>query len=351
MTLSYSKYICTLAATALLLYSCDDKELPEDPVLTMPVTALCLEVSGEEYTAVPVLDDNAVFTGDLVLAVKVPSGKAKVTAISLLDGYTSTLNVGDEVHFEDNRLGVTVYSGGKEAGVFTVEMQFNPPPFFYFVKTSDRDEQGDGYYLDADTQARIASAGYDNYFEGEVDLTASNWDNVALVSEDLTTIYNLADGPWPALSSYSWTAETKTAPGNGYFKSDGPWNDWRETNGNQAIVSPGVWRVNFDSTTNTVDMTMTQWAVAGSAIDGLNAMTYDSESRSWTIDAGLRSGSLHFETIPVTFGDPRFYLGYKADILGQLAADGKDFDVEAGNYSITLTLSDSPYYTYSIVKK
>lgn len=351
MKTTYYKCLCSFVLGAFLFSSCDENELPSDPVLTMPIGALCMEVSGEEYTAVPALDENAAFTGDLTLAVKVPSGVAKITSISLRHGYTCDLKVGDEVHFTDNCLDIPVYSAGNSVDTYTVVMQFNPPPFFYFVKTSDRDEQGDGYFLNEATQARIASANYDNYYEGEVDMTATNWDNVALVSQDLSTIYNVAAGPWPALSNYSWTAETKAAPGNGYFKSDGPWNDWLVTNGNEAIVSPGVWRVNFDSSTNVVDMTMTQWAVGGNAIDGLRPMVYDSVTRSWSVDATLRSGSLHFETIPVTFGDPRFYLGYKPDILGQLAADGKDISVEAGEYVISLTLSNPPYYTFSITKK
>lgn len=231
-------------------------------------------------------------------------------------------------------------------------MQFNPPPFFYSVKTSDRDEAGDRYYLDPVIQARIASANYDNYYEGEADLTSSNWDNVGLVSEDLSTIYNLAAGPWPAVSSYSWTAETKTAsPGSTHFKTEGPWNDWLITNDNPDIISPGVWRVNFDSSTNIVDMTMTQWAFFGSAVDHVTAMTYDPASKSWSVSAALRSGSFHFETIPVSFGDPTFRLGYKADILGELAEDGTEIEIsQAGEYNITLTLSVSPYYTYTLTK-
>ncbi|MDE5554451.1 MAG: hypothetical protein K2J10_04645, partial [Muribaculaceae bacterium] len=36
---------------SVLCSSCADKDLPSDPVLTMPVQALCLKVSGEDYTA------------------------------------------------------------------------------------------------------------------------------------------------------------------------------------------------------------------------------------------------------------------------------------------------------------
>lgn len=347
----YNHIIC-LAAATVLFAACDDKELPSDPVLTMPVSSLVLEVSGECYVAVPTLTDGHSFTGELDLAVKVPSAKAVVTEIALLKGYSTDIAPGDVVNFEDNRLALPIYKDGTAVSGFSVVMKFNPPPFFYFVKTSDKDENGDGYFLTPATQARIASATYDNFFEGEVDLTGSNWDNVALVNEDMSTIYNKAEGPWPALSAYSWTAETKNATTAPYFKSEGPWNDWLVTNGNQAVVSPGVWRVNFDSSTNRVDMTMTQWAVFGTAVDKLTALTYDSATRSWGADIFLSAGAVHFETIPVTFGDARFRLGYKADILGQLASDGSDIAIEQpGEYSVTLTLSNPPYYTYTISKK
>lgn len=98
-------------------------------------------------------------------------------------------------------------------------------------------------------------------------------------------------------------------------------------------------------------MTMTQWAIFGSAVDHVTAMTYDPASKSWSVSAALRSGSFHFETIPVSFGDPTFRLGYKADILGELAEDGTEIEIsQAGEYNITLTLSVSPYYTYTLTK-
>ena len=337
---------------AIIISACSDKDLPSDPVLTMPVTGLRLEVSGEDYTAVPSLGSDASFTGELMLPVKIPARKAVVKEISLLPGYTSPINVGDELIFTDNICVLEVNASGNRTETFNVVMQFNPPPFFYFVKTSDRDEVGDRYYLNPETQARIASGNYDNYFEGEVDLTASNWDNVGLVSEDLSTIYNLAAGPWPAVSSYSWTPETKSAaPGSTHFKTEGPWNDWLVTNGNPDIISPGVWRCNYDTSANIVDMTMTQWAVFGTALESVKAMTYDPTTKSWNINTGLTAGAFHFETIPVSFGDPTFRLGYKADILGDLAEDGNEITVvQSGDYSITLTLSNAPYYTYTLTK-
>lgn len=230
-------------------------------------------------------------------------------------------------------------------------MQFNPPPFYYFIKSSDKDADGNGYYLDTQSPQTIASGTYDNHFEGEIDLTATNWDNIGLITSDQTKYYDYAGGPWPALSSYSWTGVEKTAGGWGYFPCDGPWNDWLVTNDNPEIVSPGVWRVNFDSETLRVDMTMTQWTVSGSAVGTRTAMTYSPQTRSWSAEAHLSAGSMRFETIAVTFGDPTFNLGVGSGI-SELAADGEQIEIEeAGDYEIRLKLSDPPYYTYELIKK
>lgn len=345
-------YTATFLASCFLVSSCNDHDLPKNPVLTMPVTSVVVEVNGENYTAVPSLTEEGAISDVFTLLVKIPSANARIVDISLADGYSCNLSDGDEVVFEDFRLPIIVNQGNTEIGKYWVEMVFNPPPFFYFVKTSDRDSEGARYFLDLDAPTTIASGTYDNFFEGEVDLTASNWDNVGLVSSDLTTIYNLAAGPWPALSHYDWVAETKAAKGDGFYPTDGPWNDWLITNNNTAIVSPGVWRVIFDSSTNLVSMTMTQWAIAGNASGALVAMAYDSTTKTWHAELDLKVGSFYFETIPVTFGEPRFNLGIKTGILGQLGSDGDEIAVdEAGKYEVTLSLSNPPYYTYSLNKK
>ena len=111
-----------------------------------------------------------------------------------------------------------------------------------------------------------------------------------------------------------------------------------------------MWRVNFDSETLQVDMTMTQWCVAGSAVGTAAAMHYSSQTRSWSLTTALSVGTMRFETVAVTFGDPTFDLGLSSGI-SELASGGEMIAVsEAGNYEITLTLSNPPYYTYSLTK-
>lgn len=333
------------------LSSCQNTDLPKNPVLSFPITTLVLEVSGEDYTAVPVLNENHNFTGDLSLLVKVPSERAIVKDLSIQNGYQSNISIGDEVLFSNDILEVLIKNGSNSES-YRVKMEFNPPPIIYAVKTSDHDEEGSSYYLDINTQDFIASGSYDNIYEGELNLTNTNWDNVGLVSEDLTTIYNLAAGPWPPESHYVWIAETKPATSSTHFRMEGPWNDWKATNDNPAIISPGVWHVIFDISTRTVDMTMTQWAINGSSVTSITAMNYDSMTRCWNVILDLNPGDLYFETIPVVFGDPVYRLSYKANILGMLAADGENIRIEkAGKYNVELKLSNPPYYIYSITPK
>lgn len=53
----------------------------------------------------------------------------------------------------------------------------------------------------------------------------------------------------------------------------------------------------------------TQWAVTGSAISSLKAMTYSSETRLWSLDTDLSPGTLKFTTIAVGYGDPIIVYG------------------------------------------
>lgn len=339
-------FCCTLFA------ACSDNSLPDNPVVQSPISGLVIEVNGENYTALPGLDAEGAMRDRLALAVKIPSRRAKIVQLSFADrSYTSDVQAGDEVTFEENLLPITLYRNGAEAGKYWVEMQFNPPPFYYFIKSSDKDADGNGYYLNTESPQTIASGAYDNHFEGEIDLTATNWDNIGLIASDQTKYYDFAGGPWPALSSYSWVGVEKSAAGWGYFPCDGPWNDWLVTNDNPEIVSPGVWRVNFDNETLRVDMTMTQWAICGSAAGARTAMTYSPQTRTWKAEAQLATGTMRFETIAVTAGDPTFDLGLASGI-SQLGPEGEDIRItEAGRYEITLTLSEPPYYTYELLKR
>ena len=176
-------FLCTAFACALFT-ACSDNGLPENPTLQSPISGLVIEVNGENYTALPGLDAEGAFLDRLALAVKIPSRRATIVQLSLADGYTSDVHTGDEVTFDENLLPITLYRGGKEAAKYWVEMSFNPPPFYYFIKSSDYDSDGNRYFLDTEHPQTIASAAYDNHFEGEIDLTETNWDNIGLITSD-----------------------------------------------------------------------------------------------------------------------------------------------------------------------
>mgnify|MGYP000043170885 CR=1 FL=1 len=112
----------------------------------------------------------------------------------------------------------------------------------------------------------------------------------------------------------------------------------------------GVWKINFDAATQVMTLLHTQWAVTGSAISSLKAMTYSSETRLWSLDTDLSPGTLKFTTIAVGYGDPIIVYG-ASEGLSKLSEEGTDIEIgTAGNYTITLNLSQPPYYDYSIKK-
>lgn len=141
----------------------------------------------------------------------------------------------------------------------------------------------------------------------------------------------------------------KPSPGTGYFPCDGPWGDWTTTGGNASIVSPGIWKLNFNATTRELTLLETQWAVSGTAAGTTKAMTYDSQTRKWSITTELSAGKLKFITIPVSVSDPTVTYG-ASDGLVRLSEQGTDISIdEAGTYRIELDLS-TPFYDYSITK-
>ena len=330
--------------------ACQDDNLPGNPTLTAPISGLIITVNGEDYTATPQLKEDGSLTENYILSVKIPSQAATVKEIYLSDNsFTADVKAGDNIQFVDNMLPITL-SKKEQSKKYYIKMSYNPPPFMYFIKSSDRDADGNRYYLATETADRIASGTYDTKYEGYVDLTTSNWDNIGLISSDKTTYYDYAGGPWPAVSAYTWTGVEKAGTGSDYFPCDGPWNDWKTVNGNAEIVSPGVWKINYDSETKQVEMVEVQWAVSGSAISSKTAMTYSATNKTWSLTAQLVSGSFKFTTIPVSAGDPEVTYGLATGI-SQLASDGKDISIsEAGTYTITLSLSNPPYYSYTLTK-
>ena len=130
----------------------------------------------------------------LTLEVRKASTKAVVKSIVLADASAeANVAVGDEVTFTGNRWEL-VLKRGMETGSYFVEMVYNEPPFMYFVKTGDYGPEGERYYVNPDKSQKIASINYDTKFEGYIDLTGTNWDNIGLVASDLSSYYDFSGG-------------------------------------------------------------------------------------------------------------------------------------------------------------
>lgn len=340
-------FFCVLIAGV----SCNNDSYPDNPTIVSPISALVLSVEGMDYVAVPKLTDDKVVDHTLSIEVRKPSTKAIVKSIVLADAGTS-INIaeGDEVSFIDNKLPLTLTKGTISES-YLVKMVFNPPPFMYFVKSSDYGPNGDRYYLDVDHAQKLASVDYNDKFEGYIDLTGTNWDNIGLVESGLASYFDYNGGLTSAQTSASYTMAKKAALGGNVFPCDGPWGDWITKNGNEEIVSPGIWKINFNAGTGVMSLLETQWAITGSATNALKAMTYSSSAHQWSLDADLSTGSLKFTTIAVSAGDQVVTYG-ASEGLSKLSESGKAIEISsAGNYNIVLDLSNSPYYNYSITKK
>lgn len=221
-------------------------------------------------------------------------------------------------------------------------------PFMVFRQTGDYGPEGERYYVNPDKSQKIASSTMIPSLSGYIDLTGTNWDNIGLVASDLSSYYDFSGGADG--SSCSFEMVKKESAGGNVFACDGPWGNWTSNNGTPEITSPGVWKINFGCGDSGDDAAPHAMGGHGSAISSLKAMTYSSETRLWSLDTDLSPGTLKFTTIAVGYGDPIIVYG-ASEGLSKLSEEGTDIEIgTAGNYTITLNLSQLPYYDYSIKK-
>ncbi|MCP9612520.1 hypothetical protein [Coprobacter tertius] len=344
-------YLFVILLTVTIgIISCNDDGYPDNPTIVSPLSGLILTVNGEDYTAVPQLLENGSLSRTYILSVKKPATTAVVKYISVADAGTSVnISVGSTVTFVDNKFQI-VLSKEDRKETYDIEMVYNPPPFLYVVKSGDKDKSGNKYYLDTEKAPRIASADYDDKYEGYIDLTKTDWDNIGLVQSDKGNYFDVSAGLSGSQSFGSFTLVMKESPGTGYFPCDGPWGNWKTTADNSDIVSPGIWKIDFDAATNQMTLLETQWAITGSATSSLKAMTYIAESGKWSLTTELSEGSIKFTTIPVNSDDPVIVYGV-SDGLSKLSEDGGEIMVEAaGTYTVEMDLSQSPFYDYTLIK-
>lgn len=336
----------TLAAAI----SCAEESLPQNPVVKSAFGSLVVTVQGTDYVAVPVMGADRVLTDSLLLSVRIPSETATIRSISLTDA-SASVNIaeGQEIVFVNDVFHIE-YTDRNGTRACPLVMSYNPPPFMYVVKSGDKDADGNRYWLDTQTAPHIVSRTYDSSYEGYVDLSSNNWNNLCLVQSDQSAYYDV-NGGFMANQTYgALTLQAETPQGGGFFSSLGPWGNWTATANNPAIVSPGYWKVNFNTETLELVMLETQWAVSGSAVTATSALTYDSSAKIWSATLSLSAGSFRFTTIPVNAGDP--VVEYGAGSGDKVSSQGADFAVqESGTYTVTLDLSNGGQYTYSIVKQ
>lgn len=349
--MKYNNLKVILMCCLLSLFTGCEDDLPKNPVITSPISALEMAVSGIDYTAVPKLNADGTLNDTLFISVRIPNANATVKAIHLKDGLATDIKQGDIITFTQDVFPITLK--GKETYTYYIKMNYTDPPILYFVKSSDTDSDGNRYYLDTETAQRLASPSADGNYEGFIDLTTTNWDNICIVASDLKSYYDYNGGWWPEQSSGSFTLSQNSSSGtNYYFASQGPWADWLWTNDNSQIVSPGVWKFNFNISSMELNLLEVQWAISGTAIGASTAMTYDSNSMTWTLNTNLTTGSLRFVSIPVTDGDTALSYGELGSTAttGYIESQGKDINIEnTGSYKITLDFSNPPYYSYSII--
>ena len=217
-------------------------------------------MNGTDYVATPLLQEDGLLSKTLLVAVNQPSTTAIVKQIDVSDpSATVNINVGDVITFRNNQFALE-WTKGTQAETFLLEMSYNPPPVMYLVMSG---EKGDYYGLNTETAQTIASITYNNLFEGYIDLTNTSWNNIGLVQSDQSAYFDVSAGLGGGQSYGTLAMVEKSSPGTGYYPCDGPWGDWTTTGGNVSIVSPGIWKVNFDLTTRQIVLLETQWAVTG----------------------------------------------------------------------------------------
>lgn len=332
-----NKYlILATLCVALGGFSCSDDSYPENPTLVAPISGMKLEVGGADYVVTPQLLEDGSLSNTYLLTVKSPSATAVVKQLDLSDPSASVnIKVGDVITFTDNKFTIEWKKAAQIENLF-LEMSF-PPEVMYLVRSRD------GYALDKGTAQTIVSVANNGLFEGYVDLTDANWDNIGWVQGDESVYFDVAGGlNTETYGSFAMTS--KPSPGTGYYPSDGPWGDWSNVdNKNETMFCSGIWKVNFNAATKVMTVLETQWSVTGTAVADVKNMSYSAATRKWSLTTELSAGKLKFTTVPMHPSDPIVTYG-TSDGQSKLSETGADIVItEAGTYQIELDLSTSSY--------
>ncbi len=119
---------------------------------------------------------------------------------------------------------------------------------------------------------------------------------------------------------------------------------------NFTVPAPGYYKINVDLVNNTWTATQTNWGLIGSATpngwDSDQDLVYDPTAKTWSITLDLIVGEIKFranDDWALNLGDD--------GANGFLEYNGANIPIAAaGNYTITLNLSDAAKYTYTVKK-
>ncbi len=161
---------------------------------------------------------------------------------------------------------------------------------------------------------------------------------------------------------YVYINDTKDSDIEFKFTKDQTWNlAWgigsssgtlSTSGGNITIPTSGsgFYKIHVDVNALTYTLTKTTWAIIGDATAGGwntdTPMTYDPVKKVWTVTTNLTAGSIKFRA------NGNWDINYGDGGKGSLVLNGNtNISVPAaGNYTITLDLSNPPLYTYSLKK-
>lgn len=334
--------LLVIIALSLGWLSCSDDSFPANPTLVVPISGMKLEVNETDYTVTPQLLADGTLSNTYLLTVKAASTTAIVKQIDLSDPSASvSIKVGDVITFVDNMF-TFEWKKDTQTEKISIEMSF-PPEVMYIVRSAN------GYALDKDNAPMITSVFNNGLYEGYIDLSDANWDNIALVQGDESVYFDVSGGL--NTETYgSFTMTSKPSPGTGYYPSDGPWGDWSNVNNkNESMFFSGYWKINFNAATKLMTVLETQWSITGTAATDATKMTYSTVTRKWSLTTALSAGTLKFTTIPMHVTDPTVTYG-TSDGASKLSETGEDIVIsEVGTYRIELDLSTPAYY-YTITK-
>ena len=337
----------------------------------LDVTALTLEalrtewsISGSAAGSTPVNMEYSVEDGTWKATASLDAGTFRFVTVPATEGDLILTYGGTNGNIEDNGAEIPV----EEAGDYVITLDLSSAPNYKYSVVKEGEEaplpqmyltntfikggpNGSSCYIDPnalDKYPSIASADEGSTYEGYVNLSTGeltwDWGNMSIVDSDLKTYYTNEsegiDGVTTSYGSFSLTQKESSTEEPNNYPTGGLWGPW-------GSVGDNVWRVRLDKETSTAEFLAVRWQLQGSATSAVD-MSINAGTCTWSASVALTPGTVSFVTTPLNEGDPVVTLGLTD---GELTDGGEGIEIsEAGNYTVSLDLSDPMRYSYSITK-